>query len=350
MNLVLIIGSGAVGKMTVGQQLMKITDYRLFHNHMMIEPVIDIFGRFDGAVINKLRDDIFDAYIKTEYPGMIFTYMWAFDMQNDWDYVKYLSDKFEASGGTVYYVELVADRAVRLERNKTENRLANKASKRNLAISQDRMIREETKYRLVSRDGEIPFANYIRIDNTNLEPDVVARMIKDKFELPDKTNIELQKRVSLEPVRPDELRQMYDMQIESFMPLYEKYHDEGSPAIEPFEKVEARSKQPGREYYFVKKDGARVGAINIGPRSSFGDDSVLFISPMFIRPEYQNQGIGCVAILKAFEMFPDCREWRLDTILQEPRNCHLYEKCGFKRTGEETVINEAMTLVDYVKK
>ena len=37
MKLVFIIGSGAVGKMTVGQELMKITDFRLFHNHMMIE-------------------------------------------------------------------------------------------------------------------------------------------------------------------------------------------------------------------------------------------------------------------------------------------------------------------------
>ena len=49
MKLVLIIGSGAVGKMTVGQELMKITDLRLFHNHMMIEPVIEVFGGFNGA-------------------------------------------------------------------------------------------------------------------------------------------------------------------------------------------------------------------------------------------------------------------------------------------------------------
>lgn len=32
MDLVILIGSGAVGKMTVGQELMKITDFRLFHN------------------------------------------------------------------------------------------------------------------------------------------------------------------------------------------------------------------------------------------------------------------------------------------------------------------------------
>ena len=45
MKLVLIIGAGAVGKMTVGQELMKITNLRLFHNHMMIEPVLEIFGK-----------------------------------------------------------------------------------------------------------------------------------------------------------------------------------------------------------------------------------------------------------------------------------------------------------------
>ena len=94
MNLVVLIGSGAVGKMTVGQELMKITDYRLFHNHHMIEPVIEIFGKFDGAVVSKLREDIFDAFLKTDYTRLIFTYMWAFDMQSDWDYIKSVADKF----------------------------------------------------------------------------------------------------------------------------------------------------------------------------------------------------------------------------------------------------------------
>ena len=49
MKLVFIIGDAAVGKMTVGQELMKITDLRLFHNHMTIEPTIEIMGHFDGC-------------------------------------------------------------------------------------------------------------------------------------------------------------------------------------------------------------------------------------------------------------------------------------------------------------
>ena len=346
MDLVMLIGSGAVGKMTVGQELRKITDFRLFHNHMLFEPVLEVFGYRDGALVERLRDDVFDAFLKTNYKGMIFTFMWAFDLPSDWDYAAKIAKRFEENGGTVYYVELVADQAVRLKRTHTENRLLNKASKRDLNISDDRMIREETKYRLVSREGEIPFANYMKIDNTNLEPDVVAKMIKEHFHLPDATGIELFNRVKLEPVREDELTLVHQMQVESFMPLYEIYHDEGSPAIEPFERIQRRAAAPNRQYFFIVKDGARVGVINLGHNDP-NEKKVSFISPIFILPKYQNQGLGYVAIEKAFEMFPEVTTWKLDTILQEPRNCHLYEKCGFVRVGEEKIINDKMTLIDY---
>ena len=65
MKLVFILGDAAVGKMTVGQELMKISDFRLFHNHMMIEPVLEIFGKFDGTVIDRLREVVFEEFLKT---------------------------------------------------------------------------------------------------------------------------------------------------------------------------------------------------------------------------------------------------------------------------------------------
>ena len=347
MVLILIIGSGAVGKMTVGQELMKITDFRLFHNHMMIEPVLEIFGKFDGDAVSRLRDVVFEEFMKTNYQGMIFTYMWAFDMREDWDYVKSVAEKFEKTGGTVDYVELVADRAVRLERNRSENRLKNKASKRDIAASEGRMLREETKYRIVSNEGEIPFENYIKIDNTNLEPDVVARMIKERFNLPDKGNADLVNRIKLDEVKEHEIDILHEMQVKSFMPLYEKYHDEGSPAIEPIERIRRRFTVANRKYYFILLDGARVGVINIGHNDP-DEHEVSFISPLFVLPEYQNRGIGYVAIQKVFELLPDVKTWKLETILQEPANCHLYEKCGFVRVGEEKPVNDKMTLIDYV--
>ena len=95
MKLVVIIGSGAVGKMTVGQALMERTGLRLFHNHMIIEPVIDVFGCFNGKLIQNIRQQIFQEFVKTDLKGMIFTYMWAFDAQSDWDYITGVADLFE---------------------------------------------------------------------------------------------------------------------------------------------------------------------------------------------------------------------------------------------------------------
>ena len=180
MKLVLIIGSGAVGKMTVGQALMKKTGLRLFHNHMTIEPTIEIFGAYNGNVVQRLRQVIFEEFVKSDNEGMIFTFMWAFDMQEDWDYVDWLVKLFEKQGGECYFVELVAPQELRLERNKTENRLANKASKRELEISEKRLLAIEEHHRLVSYEGEIPYANYMKIDNSNLTPEEVADRIIER--------------------------------------------------------------------------------------------------------------------------------------------------------------------------
>lgn len=183
MKLVFLIGNGAVGKMTVGQELMKLTGLRLFHNHMTIEPVIEVFGYYNGSVVTKMREAIFEEFAKSDNYGMIFTFMWAFDQQDDWDYVNHVTDIFKEQGAEIYYVELVAPQEVRLKRNETENRLKNKASKRNLEFSRNNIFKHDEMYRLESYEGEIPFENYIKIDNTDLEPQEVARMIQERFSL-----------------------------------------------------------------------------------------------------------------------------------------------------------------------
>lgn len=183
MKLLFLIGNAAVGKMTVGQELMKITGLRLFHNHMTIEPVIEIFGGFYPDAIKRLREVIFEEFAKTDNYGMIFTYMWAFDQQSDWDYVEHVRSIFAPYDTEFYYVELVASQQARLARNATENRLKNKASKRDIELSNQRLLNDDANNRLESLEGEIPFENYMKIDNTELAPDVVAKMIKDRFAL-----------------------------------------------------------------------------------------------------------------------------------------------------------------------
>ena len=183
MKLVFIVGDAAVGKMTVGQELMKITGLRLFHNHMAIEPVIEIFGRYDGKTIAEMRDLIFKNFAASENYGMIFTMMMDFDMPSEWEYLEHIKEIFEPYGTELYYVELIAPQEIRLKRNVSENRLIYKASKRDIETSNQRLINDDNNHRCVSYEGEISFNNYLRIDNSNIEPDEVARLIKDTFDL-----------------------------------------------------------------------------------------------------------------------------------------------------------------------
>jgi len=183
MKLVWIIGDTAVGKMTVGQELMKITDLRLFHNHMTIEPVIEIFGSYQGHVTARLREVIFEEFAASDNYGMIFTYMWAFDAPSDWEYVRHVSNLFAAQGAEIYYVELIAPQEVRLERNVSKNRLAHKASKRDIETSNQLLLNADGQYRCVSHEGEIPFDNYLRIENEDIPAAQAAQMIKERFGL-----------------------------------------------------------------------------------------------------------------------------------------------------------------------
>lgn len=181
MKLIILFGNAAVGKMTVGQELCRITPLRLFHNHVTIEPVLEVFGEFNGRAIKRLREVFFEEFAATDNYGMVFTVMWAFDEQEDWDYMAWAADIFKRQGAEIYYVELVADQETRLARNKTENRLAHKASKRDLAASEQRLLNDDTNHRFASLPGELPFENYLRIDNTDLSPGEAARQIKEYF-------------------------------------------------------------------------------------------------------------------------------------------------------------------------
>ncbi len=185
MKLVIIIGDTSVGKMTVGQQLVKITKLNLFHNHMSIEPILEIFGHFNGKAINRFREVVFEEYAKTDNYGLIFTYMWAFDQQSDWDYIAKVCEIFkkQQSDVEIIYVELVAPQNIRLQRNTTLNRLNNKPSKKDIDFSVKMLLDDDIKYRCVSNDNEIPFENYIKIDNSNLDADKVATLIKERFNL-----------------------------------------------------------------------------------------------------------------------------------------------------------------------
>ena len=183
---VLIFGPHAVGKMTVGQELAKRTSLRLFYNHISIEPFLELFDDMpkERAIATaRVRDIVFDLFSKSDKEGIIFTFIWYFDNDGHKREVDEIEKKFQNAGAEVYYVELAADMATRLHRNTTENRLKNKASKRDIAFSENLIETKENAHRLTSHPGEITKKNYIKIDNTHIDPAKVADKIIRCFHL-----------------------------------------------------------------------------------------------------------------------------------------------------------------------
>lgn len=73
---------------------------------------------------------------------------------------------------------------MRIERNKTENRLYHKESKRDIEWSEAEMRQTSAAQRLNSFEGEkLPFESYFKIDNTNIAPANVAKLIKKYFKI-----------------------------------------------------------------------------------------------------------------------------------------------------------------------
>jgi len=187
MNFFLITGPPAVGKMTVAKELSKRLDYKMLHNHDSIELALKFFFYGDKGfkeVNEGIRKLVFETTSKSkELKGMIFTLVWAFDEQSDWDYVDKIKKIYSDEGWNFYIVELYADLETRLQRNIGPDRLAAKPSKRNLELSKKNLLEINEQYQTSSGGEMIKDNNYLLIDNKELVPEKVADKIISHFSL-----------------------------------------------------------------------------------------------------------------------------------------------------------------------
>lgn len=182
MKFIILIGPQAVGKMTVGQELEKLTGLKLFHNHMTIDLVSKYFGFStpEGQqLVETLRIEFFRAFAASEQSGFIFTMILDFDDPDDYVFIKRITAIFDYKDADVYWIELEADVDERLARNRSENRLAHKPSKRDVEKSDKHLLYCHTKYQLNSRPGEITREKYLKIENTHLSAQETAQKICD---------------------------------------------------------------------------------------------------------------------------------------------------------------------------
>ena len=168
--------------MTVGEEMARLTGLKLFHNHMTIELVSHFFsyGTQTGKrLVNLFRQAIFEEVAQSELEGLIFTYVWYFDSPETGPMSKSCIRFCIARGPGVLC--RAGGHETRLARNKTEHRLQEKPTKRDIAWSEQEILNSAQRHRLNSLPGEVAAPHYLRIDNTNLSPEEAARIICRHF-------------------------------------------------------------------------------------------------------------------------------------------------------------------------
>ena len=164
-NLIIVCGPQAVGKMTVAESLRDKLKYNMMMNHDSIEISDKIFGFATPAqkeFNSYIREKAFQLAVEHNV-DMIFTYVAAFEIQSEMDYLKGLEKQFTNSGGKFYFVELSADLKTRMERNLTPHRMERKASKRDVKWSERNLLRDTERHQLNTKNGQLLFENLLRL-------------------------------------------------------------------------------------------------------------------------------------------------------------------------------------------
>jgi hypothetical protein len=187
-RLLVIFRPPSVGKMTVGRAVTRLSDFRMLHNHAVLEPLLEVFAYGTPPFMRLLGE--FRRRIISEAAGsgtdLVLTFVWALELEDDarevGDYIRPYVD----AGALVSFVELYADLETRLKRNRTELRLAEKRSKRDVDWSDDN-VRELEQHVMNSGCAEdadrtpgervLRRHRHLRLDNTELSADDTARQI-----------------------------------------------------------------------------------------------------------------------------------------------------------------------------
>ncbi len=180
MKVIILFGPQAVGKMSIGEKLSEKLDFPLMHNHVTLDVIWPFIGWNDTTfdLSSQLRLGIFEYMSEHDNKkGLIFTCVWAFDEEEDWNFINQVKDTFTKNKHELYWVELEADLEERLRRNKSENRLLKKPSKRDIEYSDYELLTAANKNRLNSNPGEINEKNYMRLDITNMSIDESSQEI-----------------------------------------------------------------------------------------------------------------------------------------------------------------------------
>ena len=178
-----IIGAPASGKMTIGQELSRLTNATLFYNHQVIDFALEIYQDYTEEMWEFVRGITFSflGASARNQRYVILTDVIDFSNQYQMMYLKQIQDLFDDYHQEILFVELETSLEERLRRNQTENRLKHKPLKRHIKVSEREILETAETLQLNSQHQPNELHHYFKINNTNLSAEEVAKQIQDKM-------------------------------------------------------------------------------------------------------------------------------------------------------------------------
>ena len=140
--------------------------------------------------------------------------------------------------------------------------------------------------------------------------------------------------------------EIHNIRFDAFSPLLEKYEDyDTNPANRSVEHIIQNMQDNALDFFLIKLNGKTIGYIRIRKI----DENKCNFSQIAILRKYQGNGYAQEAIKQVEMIYPNAKIWELETIKQENKLCHLYEKLGYKPTGKIQNINKKMDIINYEK-
>lgn len=185
---VFIIGAPASGKMTIGQELSKLTGATLFFNHQPIDFALEIYQDFTEEMWEFVRG-IYFSFLGTSarnHRSVILTGVIDFSNQHNLMYLQEIRNLLDDYHQEILFVELETSLEERLRRNRTENRLKHKPLKRHIEVSEREILETTETLQLNSQFQPNELHHYFKINNTNLSAEEVATQIQNKIKIIEK--------------------------------------------------------------------------------------------------------------------------------------------------------------------
>lgn len=177
MKLIFIWGPAASGKLTVARELSRITGIALFHNHLVVDALLEKY-EFGEPEFVRLREAMWMTVFDTaSRAGQSLIFTFAPEATVEPGFAERVRTVITDAGGEVKFVRLV------LSTDEQERRIANDSRKEFRKLVSLELLRE-LRASFEVCEAEMPAGDLV-IDSEIDDPETAARRIIGAFDIPD---------------------------------------------------------------------------------------------------------------------------------------------------------------------